>query len=69
MYLMYTIELNNNSEVEEWGNCLSDCPTQEINPVCQMDPLAPALEDGYQGSKNYSTDFMFGSGHITAGVY
>ena len=68
LIIRFVIELNSNNEVEEWGNCLPDCPTQETNPVCQMDPLVPALEDGYQGSKNYSTDFVFGTKQITAGV-
>ena len=55
-------------EVEEWGDCLPDCPTQITNPVCLMDPEPPALQDGYQGSKNYSTEFNFGTGEITKGV-
>ena len=58
----------NNDEVEEWGDCLPDCPTQITNPVCLMDPVPPALQDGYQGSKNYTTDFDFGVGTVTKGV-
>ena len=53
----------------EWGDCLPDCPTQDTNPVCLMDPKAPALQDSlYPGSKNYSTDFTFGTGIVTKGV-
>ena len=53
----------------EWGDCLPDCPTQDTNPVCLMDPKAPALQDPLvPGSKNYSTDFTFGSGIVTQGV-
>ena len=63
------IELTDDMEVEEWGDCLPDCPTQETNPVCLMDPVAPALQDSlYHGSKNYSTDFVFGIGTVTKGV-
>ena len=64
----YHLELSVDDEVEEWGDCLPDCPTQITNPVCLMDPEPPALQDGYQGSKNYSTDFNFGTGEITKGV-
>ena len=52
------LELSSDDQVLEWGDCLPDCPTQETNPVCLMDPVAPALQDEYQGSKNYSTDFV-----------
>ena len=62
------IELTADREVEEWGDCLPDCPTQITNPVCLMDPVPPALQDGYQGSKNYTTDFDFGVGTVTKGV-
>ena len=51
-------ELTRDGTVDEWGHCLPDCPAQETNPVCEMDPEFPALEDGYQGSKNYTTDFV-----------
>ena len=33
-----------------------------------MDPIAPALQDGFRDSKNYSTDFVFGVGAVTKGV-
>ena len=63
------IELTADREVEEWGDCLPDCPTQDTNPVCLMEPVAPALQDSlYPGSKNYSTDFIFGAGIVTKGV-
>ena len=62
------IELTNDLKVVEWGDCLPDCPTQDINPVCLMDPTPPAMEDGYQGSKNYTTDYVFGIGTVTKGV-
>ena len=52
----------------EWGDCLPDCPTQITNPVCLMDPIPPAIQDGYQGSRNYTTEFNFGVGEITKGV-
>ena len=65
---IYILELDANQEVVEWGDCLPDCPTQITNPVCLMDPVPPALQDGYQGSKNYTTDFDFGVGTVTKGV-
>ena len=61
-------ELDANDEVVEWGDCLPDCPTQITNPVCLMDPIPPAIQDGYQGSRNYTTEFNFGVGEITKGV-
>ena len=62
-------ELTDDLQVVEWGDCLPDCPTQEINPVCLMDPQMPALEnEDYPRSKNYSTDFIFGVGTVTKGV-
>ena len=66
--ISHCIELTNDLKVVEWGDCLPDCPTQDINPVCLMDPTPPALEDGYQGSKNYTTDYVFGIGTVTKGV-
>ena len=33
-----------------------------------MDPSFPALEDGFQGSINYTTDFVIGSETVTRGV-
>ena len=66
--VLTVVELTSSGEVEEWGNCLPDCPTQDTNPVCLMDPAFPALEDGFQKSRNYTTDFVIGSGQITRGV-
>ena len=58
----------NDLQVVEWGDCLPDCPTQEINPVCMMDPIGPVLKMDDPHSKNYTTDFVFGIGDITKGV-
>ena len=55
-----TSELTDDLQVVEWGDCLPDCPTQEINPVCMNDPIAPALKTTeYPESKNYTTEFIF----------
>ena len=62
------IELTSQLEVIEWGHCLPDCPSQEINPVCLMDPTPPALEDDDHDSKNYTSDYTLGIGTVTKGV-
>ena len=46
MKMIFITELTDDLNVIEWGDCLPDCPSQEINPVCLMDPISPALHDG-----------------------
>lgn len=62
-------EVTADLKVVEWGDCMPDCPTQDINPVCLTDPIAPSLKDEAKGTSNYTTDFLFGVGVVTKGVY
>lgn len=55
--------------ITEWGECLPDCPSQEIEIVCQMDPIFPPLASSeIKKSVNYSTEFVAGKGTITPGM-
>ncbi len=58
-------KLNPDRTVAEWGDCLPDCPSENVNSVCLDDPEMPVLSDGYGGSKNYTFDFQFGIDKVT----
>lgn len=44
--------------VVEWGDCLEDCPMEEVNSACLSDPEFPAIADGSGIFVNYTTDFV-----------
>ncbi len=57
--------LNDDRTVAEWGDCLSDCPSENVNSVCLEDPEMPDLSVGSGKSVNFTTDFPFGIGKVT----
>ena len=58
--------------IEEWGECLPDCPHQEVEIVCQDPPTFPKLKnDDNPKSANYTVVGMVpdrSTGDITPGV-
>ena len=44
--------------VVEWGDCLEDCPMEEVNSACLSDPEFPAIADGSGIFVNYTTNFV-----------
>ena len=48
-------------KVEEWDECLPDCPQEEVESVCIQEPEFPAFGDGIT-SMNYTTPYVKGSG-------
>ncbi len=58
-------KVNADKTVAEWGDCLSDCPSENVNSVCLDDPETPAMSDGSGKSVNYTTDFPFGIGMVS----
>ena len=51
----------------EWGNCMPDCPRDDVEPVCLEEPMRPAFGDNVL-SVNYTTDYEFGMTKPTAEV-
>ena len=52
----------------EWGECLPDCPQEEVTSVCIMEPDFPKFADGSEGTVNYTSSYMYGSGRATRDV-
>ena len=40
--------------IQEWGECMPDCPAQEVEIVCQEPPVFPALAEDDTKSVNYT---------------
>ena len=53
-------KLSETKEVLEWGDCLPDCPMEQVNSACLNDPEYPKLSDGTDLSVNFTTDFTSG---------
>ena len=53
-------KLDEAKNVLEWGDCLEDCPMEQVNSACLNDPKFPQLSDGTDLSVNFTTDFTRG---------
>ena len=49
-------------EIEEWGECLDSCPTEEVNAACLSEPIFPIFADGTTRMVNYTATYDLGSG-------
>lgn len=58
-------KLDNDLNVLEWGDCLTDCPTEPVNSVCLEEPQFPTYSDGSERSVNYTASYDKGSGRVT----
>ena len=58
-------KLSENLEVIEWGDCLDDCPTEQIQKVCIEEPNFPIMADGSDRAVNYTANYTKGSGLVT----
>ena len=53
-------KLDDSLSVLEWGDCLDDCPTEQINSACLKDPIFPSFSDGSSKAVNYTTAYQLG---------
>jgi hypothetical protein len=54
--------------IVEWGECLPDCPQEEVTSVCIMEPDFPKFSDGTPGTANFTSNYRYGSGVATLDV-
>ena len=64
----FFLELSSTGDIEEWGECLPDCPQEDVASVCIMEPEFPKFSDGTQGTTNFSSNYKYGSGLPTKDV-
>ncbi len=60
--------LNSAGSILEWGECLPDCPQEEVSQVCIMEPQFPRYADGSGGSVNFTSNYIPGSMVVTNDV-
>jgi hypothetical protein len=61
-------ELSDSGAIVEWGECLPDCPQEEVSSVCIFEPEFPKFSDGTPGTANYTSSYKYGSGLPTLDV-
>jgi len=66
IYLCTAISPSNT--ILEWGECLSDCPQEEVTAVCVMEPIFPTYADGISRNVNFTSNYIPGSGVATLDV-
>ena len=62
------LELDANGAIVEWGECLPDCPQEEVSSVCIMEPQFPKFSDGSIGTVNFTSNYVYESGLPTFDV-
>ena len=63
-----SLELSSSGAIVEWGECLQDCPQEDVSSVCIMEPDFPKFADDTPGSVNYTSNYKYGSGVPTRDV-
>ena len=64
----YSLLELSNGNIVEWGECLPDCPQEDVASVCIMEPQFPKFADGAFGTANYTSSYKYGSGVPTLDV-
>jgi len=63
-----SLAISSSKTILEWGECLPDCPQEEVTAVCIMEPIFPAYADGASGYANFTSNYVAGSGVATLDV-
>ena len=67
-FFMEILELSATGTIVEWGECLPDCPQEEVSSVCIMEPEFPKQSDGSHGTANFTSNYDFKTGYETRDV-
>ena len=66
--LLFSTVLTGSGDILEWGECLPDCPQEDVAAVCITEPEFPKFSDGSIGTANATSNYKFGSGLPTRDV-
>lgn len=60
--------VDSSNGVLEWDECLPDCPTELVSPVCILEPIFPPFVDGTTDEVNFTSNYEYGSNVPTRDV-